>query len=82
MATKYTQNESSIVWIKSTRTINSDDIGVGGYSMATTYTKDESSIGWLKSTRTINSDDIGVGGYSMATTQMSNLLFGLSVLVL
>ena len=30
-------DESSIVWPNSTRTINSDDMGVGGYSMATTY---------------------------------------------
>ena len=30
-------DESSTVWRKSTCTINSDDIGVGGYSMATTY---------------------------------------------
>ena len=35
MATKYAQDESSYVWLKSTRTINSDDIGVVGYSMAT-----------------------------------------------
>ena len=82
MATTYTQDESSNIWLKSTRIINSDDIGVGGYSMATTYTQDESSTVWLKSTRTINSDDIGVGGQSMATTQMSYLLSGLRVLVL
>ena len=33
----YTLDESSIVWLKSTRTINSDDIEVGAYSMATTH---------------------------------------------
>ena len=37
MATTYIEDESSTVWLKSTRTINSDDMRVRGYSMVTTY---------------------------------------------
>ena len=59
-------DESSIVWPKSTRTINSDDIGVGGYSMATI------SMTW----------EGGYSMATAYIHKMSHLLSGLRVLVL